>query len=897
MKTKTCIIAILLAVGLTSSHAQDTWTQKADFGGGGRYGAIGFSIGSTGYIGTGYDFNLGHQKDLWAYDPSTNAWTQKANLGGVARESGVGFVINGKGYVGTGYNFGGVYKDFWEYDPLSNAWTRKADFGGTARYVAVGFSIGSKGYIGTGSATDGIKKDFWEYDPLSNTWVQKADFEGVARYYSTGFSVNSKGYIGTGFDGINNLRDFWEYDPANNEWSQKADFGGTARDNAGGISIGTKGYFVCGNDGSLRRDFWEYDPAVNSWTQRADFGGAPRWYPAGFSIGNKGYVGTGIDYPTHFRDFWEYTPAAAQTPGTWSATGSMNTARFLSTATLLHNGKILVTGGVDASGNVTATAELYDPSTGTWTPTASMSTARNNLTATLLPNGKVLVAGGSPCCLIPLSSAELYDPDTATWTPTGSMNAARFAHLATLLPNGPLAGKVLVTGGLDENYITESSAELYDPNTGLWVNTGSMAIARYWDSPSPTTLPDGSILIVGGTTCCPYHWFNEAELYDPISQTWTPTSTKVTKANEATVLLPDGLVLVAGGVKGTQPTSTNVADAELFNPATGTWAATASMSTDRALHTLTLLTSNQALVAGGTSGGWGVCNDLTTAELYDSSARTWFLTGNMTVARAYHTATILPNGQVLAAGGTDCEGNVKSSAELYTPPSATISYRDVILADNPIMYWRLGEASGTIAYDETGNHRDATYIHHPSLGLHGAIANDRNTSVGFNGFNQYVGWIPTSSCSGAFTVEAWVKEKRVHPVETFFDTRTKTAEFSFDFKLDTLAGKEIHFDVGDGTQWLSTSGVPFDFRRKVWYYVAAVVTRTGATYYVDGSAIGSVTYRGIPLLFDATHKVQIGTNTRYDSEWFDGAIDEVAVYDYALTVDQIAAHYATGTGN
>jgi len=86
-----------------------------------------------------------------------------------------------------------------------------------------------------------------------------------------------------------------------------------------------------------------------------------------------------------------------------------------------------------------------------------------------------------------------------------------------------------------------------------------------------------------------------------------------------------------------------------------------------------------------------------------------------------------------------------------------------------------------------------------------------------------------------------VKEKQVRPVETFFNTRTKTGEFSFDFKFDTLAGKEIHFDVGDGTKWLSTSGVPFDFKRNVRYYVAAVVIRRGATYYVDGSAIGSVT--------------------------------------------------------
>ena len=89
------------------------------------------------------------RQDFWEYDPVTNAWTQKADFGGGPREQAVGFSIGGKGYIGTGYN-GPYRQDFWEYDPATNTWTQKADFGGTARYGAVGFSIGSKGYIGTG---------------------------------------------------------------------------------------------------------------------------------------------------------------------------------------------------------------------------------------------------------------------------------------------------------------------------------------------------------------------------------------------------------------------------------------------------------------------------------------------------------------------------------------------------------------------------------------------------------------------------------------------------------------------------------------------------------------------------------------------------------------------------
>src|SRR5437762_1458811 len=123
MKTMTCIFAILLAVGLSSSHAQDTWTQKADFSGIGRLAAVGFSIGSKGYVGTG----------------------------------GLG---------------GSLFNDFWEYDPATNGWTQKADFGGTARYGAVGFSIGTNGYIGTGADdVSGDVKDFWEYDPVTNAWT------------------------------------------------------------------------------------------------------------------------------------------------------------------------------------------------------------------------------------------------------------------------------------------------------------------------------------------------------------------------------------------------------------------------------------------------------------------------------------------------------------------------------------------------------------------------------------------------------------------------------------------------------------------------------------------------------------------------------------------------------
>ena len=93
----------------------------------------------------------------------------------------------------------------------------------------------------------------------------------------------------------------------------------------------------------------------------------------------------------------------------------------------------------------------------------------------------------------------------------------------------------------------------------------------------------------------------------------------------------------------------------------GTWMTTGSMSVARFSHTATLLPNGKVLVAGGRSS-FGTF--LASAELYDPSSGTWATTGSMSVARDFHTATLLPNGMVLVAGG-ESSGVVLASAELY----------------------------------------------------------------------------------------------------------------------------------------------------------------------------------------------------------------------------------------
>ena len=352
--------------------------------------------------------------------------------------------------------------------------------------------------------------------------------------------------------------------------------------------------------------------------------------------------------------------AAAAESG-FSPTGSMTKVRDFHTATLLPSGKVLAAAGfgaADIHNRAQNSAELYDPAAGTWSATGSLAASRGNHTATLLPSGMVLVAGGMDPNLIPLASAELYNPATGTWSTTGSLAVPRSNHTATLLSNG----KVLVAGGSDLHG-NLTTAELYDPATGIWTTTGSLSTAR--DLHTATLLPNGKVLVAGGSisssSSTPSQSLASAELYDPTTGTWTNTGTlSSARTRHAATLLPNGEVLVAGGAS-TSDYLASVASAELYDPASGSWSLTGSLSTARTGHTETLLPSGKVLVTGGINA----TGYLASAELYDPATGSWSPTGGLSTKRLGHTATLLPSGQTLVAGGLNSNETL-ASAELYS---------------------------------------------------------------------------------------------------------------------------------------------------------------------------------------------------------------------------------------
>ena len=260
------------------------------------------------------------------------------------------------------------------------------------------------------------------------------------------------------------------------------------------------------------------------------------------------------------------------------------------------------------------------------------------------------------------------------WKPTGSLAVARYGAVAVELPNS----KILVAGGASDlpalsdcgGGAFQSSAEVYDPLTGMWSATGSMVTPVC--QATATLLPNGTVLVAGGQVpgCCPAAT-NAAQIYDPSTGTWAATTPmNSARVGQTMTLLQSGKVLVASG--GT---------AEVYDPTAATWTTTGPMIANRnhyATATATLLTNGTVLVTGGCCD---YSNNIRTnwfpGEIYSPQTNTWSQTRSMAISRQNAVAALLPNGDVLVEGGLDSDSFVVPSAEVYDPSIGTFSLAGV----------------------------------------------------------------------------------------------------------------------------------------------------------------------------------------------------------------------------
>ena len=411
-----------------------------------------------------------------------------------------------------------------------------------------------------------------------------------------------------------------------------------------------------------------YSPIADIWTPVEAMRVSRTFHTATLLEDGKVLIVGGIGEISSINSAELYDPATDR----WSATGRMVAARGSHTVTLLQDGKVLVAGGLSALGEPLTTAELFDPSDGQWTPTGSMAHPRGVQAATLLEDGRVLVSGGSAGGLVGIyRSAEVYDPVTESWSPAGSMEVQRSTHTSNLLPDG----RVMVTGGNLEDTV----AEIYDPVTGSWEMSGSMELAR--QGQEATTLPDGRVLVTGGGPD-----IDSVEIYDPSIGTWSPAGEmELGRVEHTATLLRDGRVVVAGGVGAQIP----VQQVDIFDsntgrwvsgPFAGAWSTAPRLSIPRALHTATLLPNGEVLVTGGRALTEATPTFSNSAETYDPSTSSWSPAGGMSETRAGHSAVLMADGRVLVTGGLAVvaagEERVtvyRDTAEIYDPETRTWS--------------------------------------------------------------------------------------------------------------------------------------------------------------------------------------------------------------------------------
>ena len=355
--------------------------------------------------------------------------------------------------------------------------------------------------------------------------------------------------------------------------------------------------------------------------------------------------------------------AASDLANVWTLlTAKMTKPRLYHTATRFESGplagQVLIVGGLDRADKAQGSSELYNPVTRTFVAAGNLPSKASGHTATLLLNGKVVVFGGGN------SSVQAFDPATKTWSSAGSLSSNRSWHTATLL----LDGRVLVIGGADNSGNTFASTIVYNPATGTYANGPTLDTPR--EHHTATALPNGKVLVVGGRRKSGSSYVTHAtyQICDATSCTASTGGIAARHSHAAVGLGLDGSkILVAGGANG----STELATAEVYNTATGTWSTTGvgNLSLARRDLTLSELPNGRALAAGGSKSRYS-------QEESDVYGPPLASMASMKVKRAGHTATPLEDAAgnitgILVTGGANDDADADDaldSAEIYGTP-------------------------------------------------------------------------------------------------------------------------------------------------------------------------------------------------------------------------------------
>ena len=350
--------------------------------------------------------------------------------------------------------------------------------------------------------------------------------------------------------------------------------------------------------------------------------------PDGLSVVSKGQLAAGFTDPlpiTQGPDGTIYvgefganrvTALIPVDTGSWTSKQPLPVALLDAGGTAL-NGKLYVVGGKTASGGHQTKLYIYDPTTDTWSTGQDMPGPGVENPAVTTYNGKLYVFGGATAPFSgAVDSSYVYDPATNTWSTLAPMPTARGGAGAQ-----QINGKIYVVGGMNSNGASLATLEIYDPATNTWSTGAPMSTRR--DNPGTATL-GGKLYVFGGRTrnadgSTPANILASAEVYDPATNTWAAIAPMPTARRTMVTGTLRGRIQVMGG----EITSTGGAfpQNEEYDPATNTWLTLTPMLTPR--HGAVAGTINNTIyVAGGGPQGGAYYTNVNEAFAFNSTGTT-----------------------------------------------------------------------------------------------------------------------------------------------------------------------------------------------------------------------------------------------------------------------------------
>lgn len=316
MKVLSAISVLFFTVQISFSQ---TWIQRASIPGLSRTALSGCAFQGKGYVGFGLTGGSTNHNSIYEYDPVLNSWTQKNNYPGSARRGAIFLSNDSIIFAGLGTNGNLTYKDLNQYFPQTDSWSAKANYPGTGGHLAFAALIGNYIYVGGGKnmLSGQHRGDFWRYNITTNTWTDSiTQFPFGSRTAGITFTFNNSVYFGLGHNGSSSFNDLWEYNVTTDQWARKADFPGIDRLNAN-IFI-SKGKAIVGGGYKLGgigfRDYYEYDPTNNTWSILPTFSAGNRSVSAEFAINDIGYLVAGWDSTqSSISSVWSFKPLITST--------------------------------------------------------------------------------------------------------------------------------------------------------------------------------------------------------------------------------------------------------------------------------------------------------------------------------------------------------------------------------------------------------------------------------------------------------------------------------------------------------------------------------------------------------------------------------------------------------